>query len=337
MRNARLEDWLNTEVIGKVASCASFAVGTQEFVWQFAAGTLSYESVAECTAETRFDVASLTKVVATTPAAMLLFESGALDLHEPTEPFGATPFQLLTHSSGLPPYRDCTSLGLKPNDLRKELGKTPFVYVPGSEVQYSCIGIIQLQTLIEKITGQNLNNLLDDRLWGPLGMDDTGYLPNSPESCAATEQTKPWRSEPGAYSQGRVHDPLAYLLGGISGNAGVFSTASDLARFCRWYLSDSDAVVGANTRKDWAKKRISTRALGWDTKSETGSSAGEKFSPSSFGHTGYTGTSIWIDPERGCFAVLLTNRVHPNDDNLEPFKLLRPRFHDLVIDELDRA
>src|SRR6185295_10743320 len=294
-------------------------------------GRLTYDADAPpVTAETLYDLASLTKVVATTTMAMILVDEGRLDLDQPVQRFlpgfqGAgketvTVRHLLTHSSGL----DATAL------LYKELrGRTAFVeriesmelgYPPGSRSVYSDLGIILLGEILEKVSGQPLASFVRERVFVPLGMHDTMFTPPSKlRSRIAPTEIDPWR---GRLIQGEVHDENAFAMGGVAPHAGLFSTAGDLARFAQMLLNGGTLAghrIVSRETVDLFTRRAgipgSDRGLGWDTKSAEGSSAGSLFSLRSFGHTGFTGTSIGIDPERQLYVILLTNRVHPTREN----------------------
>lgn len=308
-------------------------------------GRLGYEhDAAEAQPDTIYDLASLTKVVVTTTAAMMLCDEGRLDIDKPVSAFlpgfsgglkdRVTVRHLLTHSSGL----DWTA------PLYKEIrGKEAYLariqaldlaYEPGTKSLYSDLGEILLGEIVERVAGETLDAFARARILGPLGMKDTSYLPGPGlrPRIAPTEQD-PWR---GRLLVGEVHDDNAFALGGVAAHAGLFGTASDLARFAQMMLNGgvydhrrfaARDVVERFTRR--AGVPGSSRALGWDTPS-AGSSAGTRFSPRSFGHTGFTGTSLWIDPDRKLFVVLLTNRVHPTRDN-NAIRAVRPAVADAVI------
>lgn len=355
-----LVELLREGVEARLFPGGAFAVGTAEQVWTGAFGRLSYDPLAaEVDPTTMWDLASLTKVVGTTSAAMVLHDDGLLDLEAPVQAtlleFAGegkatiTPKQLLLHNSGLPPYMNVTFATSAAAARSLVLG-CPLAATPGTTTAYSCLGFVTLQALIERLAGRTMDRLLTDRVFGPLGMTATLYAPSYEvrSRCAPTEAIAPWRRAVEdvrgwrrvneSYVQGGVHDPVAFMVGGVSGNAGLFSSAEDLGRFlqamaARGRLGGAqvfcEATVEAWTRADGSSD---TRALGWDTKSEIGSSAGAKFGPLSFGHTGYTGTSAWVDPEAGVFVALLTNRVHPDDSaSLVEF---RPRFADAAWDWL---
>lgn len=310
------------------------AVGDgQGLIHLHAFGRLSYEEDAPpVTAATMYDLASLTKVVATTTMAMILVDEGRLDLDQAVRE-GVTVRHLLSHSSGLP--------ALAP--FFKEIrGKEAYVerilamdleYPPGSRSVYSDPGIILLGDILERAAGQPLATFVEERVLGPLGMKDTLYRP-PPELRPRIAPTAfdPWR---GRLIHGEVHDENAFAMGGIAPHAGLFGTAGDLARFAGMMLNGgivSRQTIDLFTRK--AGVPGSDRALGWDTKSAEGSSAGTLLSSRSFGHTGFTGTSIWIDPERRLFIILLTNRVHPTREN-NLIREARPAVADAVVRAYD--
>jgi len=326
---------------------AAFAVGSAAQTWVGYAGRQTYDlaSPPVC-ADTLWDLASVTKVVGTTSAAMLLVADGLLSLESDVRDFrpefspaDVTVRDLLLHRSGLPPYLQATDLQDRAEVWTRICG-VALTEKPGRSSVYSCVGFIVLQHVLEQVAGCSLDSYLRERLFRPMGMTRTTYNPPAElrHACSPTQRLPKWQQEledrrgfvrvQNDFVQGDVHDPLACVMGGVSGNAGLFSTPSDVAAFLRGYLHDQGALPLA-LRIAWTTPADpeSSRALGWDTKSPEGSSAGARFSASSFGHTGYTGTSVWVDPESGFFAALLTNRVHPDDDNLKIAEF-RPRFHD---------
>lgn len=270
-------------------------------IFEEAAGHLDFDpNSAGARVNTIYDVASLTKVVVTTTLAMMMYDEGLLDLDARCENFRIR--QLLTHSSGLP---------AAPN------GET---YEPGTKTVYSDTGFIVLGKIIEQLGRASLDALARERIFEPLGMKDSCFNP----SAALFHRIAPT----GPDLRGRVHDPNAAATGGVAGHAGLFSTAPDLARFCRMMLRGGPAI-DLFTKRD-GQVPGSTRALGWDTPSNGSSSAGRYFSASSFGHTGFTGTSMWIDPKRRLYVILLTNRVYASSDDLD-IRQIRPKLHDAVI------
>ncbi len=312
-------------------------------------GRQTYDSTAPAIdARTMYDIASLTKVVGTTAAAMKLYEEGHLHLDSSVASylpeFGVhgkeeiTIRQLLTHRSGLKPYRLFYLIADSAEAVLDSIYSAPPAYVPGSRTAYSDLGMITLAKVIERITGMSLDRYLDEEFYGPLGMERTMFRP--PDSLRAltapTEIDTVWR---GRLVQGEVHDETAALLGGVAGHAGLFSTARDLTRFIRMLLNGGTldgrqyflpSTISLFTTR---QSNTSTRALGWDTRSVSGSSSGHYFSMKSFGHTGFTGTSIWIDPVEKLGIVFLTNRVYPTRSNRQ-LPHFRSVLHDAVREEL---
>ncbi len=324
-------------------------------------GRLSYEPGApEVRNDTIYDLASLTKVIVTTTVAMMLVDEGKLDLGKHVSEFvprfhgGAkeqvTVAQLLTHSSGMdwwaPLYKE-----LKGKEAYLErIQSMELAYEPGTKSLYSDLGLFLLGEILERVAGRPLEEIARQRIFGPLGMRDTGYKP--PPSLlpriAPTEQD-PWR---GRLLRGEVHDENAYAMGGIAPHAGLFGTAPDLGRFAQMVLNggvfEHHRLVSRGTLERFTRRAAipaSTRAIGWDTvMDDTGarsstpgtpgySSAGRLFSPRSFGHTGFTGTSMWMDPERRLFVILLTNRVHPSREN-NAIRQVRSSLADAVVGAL---
>ena len=295
-----------------------------------AVGRLSYETdAAPARVDTIYDLASLTKVIVTTTMAMVLVDEGKLDLGKPVSAFlprfsggpkdRVTVWHLLTHSSGLDWWAPLHEEAEGKEAYLARIQAMDLVYEPGSKSLYSDLGLILLGEVLERVAGEGLDTFAARRILEPLGMKDTRYRPGPEllDRIAPTERD-PWR---GRLLRGEVHDENAFALGGVAPHAGLFGTAPDLARFAQMILNGgvlehrrivSRAVVERFTA--CAGVPGSSRALGWDTPS-VGSSAGSRLSPRSFGHTGFTGTSLWIDPDRRLFIVLLSNRVHPTRDN----------------------
>jgi CubicO group peptidase (beta-lactamase class C family) len=300
-------------------------------------------------AGTPYDLASLTKVVATTTMAMILVDERRLDLERPVESFlpgfrgagkeAVTVRHLLTHSAGLPAtaplYRELRGRAA----YRERIEAMELAYPPGSRSLYSDLGMILLGEVLERAAGQPFESFVRQRVLVPLGMRHTGFRPAPAlRRRIAPTEIDPWR---GRLLQGEVHDENAYALGGAAPHAGLFGTAGDLARLARLLLAggvlDGRRIVSRETVERFTRRAgipDSDRALGWDTKSATGSSAGSLFSSHSFGHTGFTGTSIWIDPDRGLAVILLTNRVHPTRDN-DLIREARPAVADAVVRAID--
>lgn len=286
-----------------------------------------------------FDLASITKPVATATSVMILAERGRLSLEEKVKDFipefvpytdengkpgdDARLWHLLTHTSGLPPYTDAKEVEEKygrpcpTESLVRHIAGLTKAAPPGKEFQYSCLGYITLAQIIKLVSGKTVADFAAENIFRPLGMKNTFYTPSPKhrEQCVPTEviEGKPLR--------GVVHDPLARLQGGVSGNAGLFSTVDDLAKFTEMTLNKGEykgvRVLGpltvARMTRVFPQAAFAGRGLGWDLDSGYSTNSGDLFGPASYGHTGYTGTSIWIDPETRTYLIFLTNRVHPDD------------------------
>ena len=327
-----------------------------QIVLERAFGHMSYDDGAEpMRVDTIFDLASLTKIFATTTLSMILYERDLLDLESPVSAYipefrgenkdRVLVKDLLAHSGGLLWWTDLYMKyeGQPPEKARRGYIETicemPLDYSPRSKTSYSDLGILLLGEILERISGKPLDVLAQEEVFDPLGMDDTMFRP--PHSLlgriAPTEQDA-WR---GRVVHGEVHDENAYGLGGLAPHAGLFSTASSLAPFPQMYLNggayNARRIVNAETIDLFTTRAElvpdSSRALGWDTPSEP-SSSGAYFSAESYGHTGFTGTSMWIDPERELFVLLLTNRVHPTRENRK-LSDVRPKFHDAIVKAID--
>ena len=286
---------------------------------------------------TLFDLASLTKPVATATAVMLLKEQGHIDLNEDVIAYlpefarpGVTILHLLTHTSGLPAWMP---LYLKPGDrngIARYLGGHPLEHSVGSKVVYSCLGYILLSEIVREAAGMSLDRFAVERLFEPLCMRDTFF--NPPEDrraeCAATEDSNSFERRMTNYSRynwregvvvGEVHDENAHFLGGVAGNAGLFSTASDLARFCKMLINGGGDVLSPESVRMMATPHTrglnESRGIGWIVLPE-----------GTLYHSGFTGTAMWIDLKRRAAAILLTNRVHP-DATKEGIGELRQAFY----------
>ena len=286
------------------------------------------KGAARATDSTMYDLASLTKVVATTTAAMILEDEGKLDIERTVASYlpdydvpdkrTITVRMLLTHASGIRSNFPLWKEAKGREQYFAGMVTFPLVREPGSAVEYTDWNMVLMQFIIERITGQTLDQFVQTRVFGPLGMRDTRYNPTDPlKPRIAPTETEDFR---GGQVWGVVHVETAWALGGVSGNAGLFSSARDLAVFVQMLLNGGSyggvRLLKPSTIARWTARQRpdASRALGWDTPSPQ-SSAGRFFSPRSFGHTGFTGTSIWADPERELFVVLLTNRVNPTRDN----------------------
>lgn len=269
-----------------------------------------------------YDLASLTKVVGTTTAIMILYDEGRIALDARAVEYlpaftggwkdSITIRQLLTHRSGLPASRDLWKLATNPQEARLGVIDATLVCRPGVCFEYSDLGMILLGMIVENVAGTGLDRFLDERVFQPLGMTATYFRPASSlrVRIAPTDVTPP-RGYP---IRGEVADENAFALGGVAGHAGLFSTAADLSVFAQMMLNGGTyngvRIVADSTIALFTRRTAGTRALGWDTAEDNGGGSGEYLSGRSFGHTGYTGTSLWIDPDREMFVLLLTNRVH---------------------------
>ncbi|HXM78645.1 MAG TPA: exo-beta-N-acetylmuramidase NamZ domain-containing protein [Thermoanaerobaculia bacterium] len=298
------------------------------------------------TPDTIFDVASLTKAVVTAPSVMILVEEGKIRLGDPVTryipefaPAGddrakVTVEQLLLHRAGFPPDDPITLYTGTREEIFARKYAQPLKSKPGSEFVYSDVGYEVLGEIVRRVSGMGLDRFSEARIFRPLGMRDTGFRPFEPldslppgvaarqGSAPAGEDSRiaPTERREGRWMRGEVHDPRAFAVGGVAGHAGLFSTADDLAKFCRMILSGgsfgkvrilSPLSVDAMTRPRFSSD-ADVRALGFDMETGFSSVRGDLFPPGSFGHTGFTGTSLWIDPSSRSFVVLLSNRVHPD-------------------------
>ena len=349
-RFAAVVDYVRSQVDSAFPG-AVIAVGQHDSVVLLAAvGHYGADDRRPVTTETIYDLASLTKVIALTTECILLVDQGKLDLDAPVQRYlpefrgpmkdQVTIRHLLTHSAGLAadlPLFDSTRT--REAALRM-VDTSPLLAPPGTRFVYSDLSAIVLMQVVERITGRPFDQVLASDVFGPLGMTATRFVPPKSwdDRIAPTEVDTFFRHR---LLIGEVHDESAARLGGVSGNAGLFSNAPDLARFAAWLLdaragrpgplrADSGLVHRFTTKQDIPPG--SSRALGWDTPSEL-SSAGTRMGPNAFGHTGYTGTSIWFDPDRNVFIILLTNRVNPTRANLKILQVRR-RVADLVNDAL---
>jgi len=311
-------------------------------------------------AETLFDVASLTKPIATTTMAMLLYERGLLELDAPVS--GTVPEfltddarrsevtirMLLAHSSGLPAYEKLFLRHSIRNDLLQKAFSTPLTADPGTRAEYSDIGFIILGVALERIAEESLDVFCQREIFGPLGMLSTTFNPatdlrsrippTADERAHALHQTTKARSTfRDRIIQGEVQDENASVLGGVAGHAGLFSAAEDVALFAYMLLEGGNPILRPETIALFTRRESTpagtSRALGWDTPSSP-SQSGQYFGSRSFGHLGYTGTSLWIDPDRKLSVTLLTNRTWPDCSN-EAIKQVRPKVHDAILRPLN--
>ena len=301
---------------------------------------------------TIFDLASLTKPVATATMAAILYERGVLELEAPvlgvipefrvdasgqvdTRRPDVTFRMLLAHSSGLPAYEKLFLKAHSRNNLLLAAFTTPLSADPGARAEYSDIGFIILGTALERLAGETLDIFCQREIFGPLAMTSTSF--NPPTGIRAKiSPTADDRIVRKRIIQGEVQDENASILGGVAAHAGLFSSAEDLARFAHALLSGGGPILRPDTITLFTTRESAptgtSRALGWDTPSSP-SQSGKYFGPGSYGHLGYTGTSLWIDPARQLSITLLTNRTWPDCSN-QIIKQVRPKFHDAIIEAL---
>ena len=337
----------------------------QELVHESCHGFVSEEADAvPVDSKTVFDLASLTKVLAVGPLMLCAMDRGELDLDSPVLDFlsieelpGCQPVvlrHLLEHSSGLAAWRACyeelassmlaTTKGR--DGIREMVLAERFQAPPDIQAEYSDLGFILLDWILETACGAPLDRLFESRVAKALGCEDVFFIDlkdskrakvaRGGRSFAATERC-PWR---GRVLCGEVHDDNAYAMGGVSGHAGLFGTAAGVACIAQaWlaaYLGRPSLFIPEMVREFFSRSQVfeSTRALAFDTPSPEGSQAGSLMGPATVGHTGFTGTSLWIDPDRELIAILLSNRVHPTRQN-ESIKSFRPGLHDALVEVFD--
>jgi CubicO group peptidase (beta-lactamase class C family) len=345
-------DVLQRAIVQKVFPAASIAITLQgKLIALKACGQFTYEPASSpATTGNVFDLASLTKVVATTSMAMILYERGLLDLEAPVVSIvpefagsdarrrDVTVQMLLAHSSGLPAYEKLFLQTKIREALLAAAFATSLVSDPGTKAEYSDIGFIILAIALERIADDTLDRFCQREVFGPLVMLHTAFNPPAVwrPSILPTADDRNFRKR---IIQGEVQDENASVLGGVAGHAGLFATAEDLATFSHILLQGGAPLVRPDTLALFTRRETApaatSRALGWDTPS-TPSQSGKYFSSRSFGHLGYTGTSLWIDPERQLSVTLLTNRTWPDCSN-KAIKDIRPAFHDAVVSALGKS
>ena len=315
---------------------------------QEAFGTMTYSpSSAKTTIESVYDMASLTKVLATTTCLMKLYDEGKIKLDDSVTKyipeFGANGKQnvrianLLLHNSGLAAFRPYDQQVQGAEAAIQAVYNEKLVYKTGDSMVYSDLGFITLGEVIHRITGKQLHIYFAENIARPLGLPSMMFVPSGEVlvKCVPTEEDKLWKQ---AFTRPLVHDPRAALLGGVAGHAGLFGSVGDVCLLMKaLYFPEASKTpfIRPETVKLFTTRhsKASTRATGWDTKSEGKSSCGDGFANVSFGHTGYTGTSVWCDPTKELCVVFLTNRVHPTSENIK-IRAVRPAVHNAVLRDL---
>ncbi len=350
---AYIDEAVADEIAKKQLPGAVVLVGRQgKIVWRKAYGNRTLEPTQEAmTPDTIFDLASLTKVVATATSVMILVERGKIRLGDPVARYipefgemgkkNITVEQLLTHRSGLMPDNALEDYQSGLEKAWENIWKLAPIAEVGSKFIYSDVNFEVLGELVRRLSGKPLNEFAAENIFRPLGMKDTGFLP----AQALQIRSAPTEQRAGRWMRGEVHDPRSYLLGGVAGHAGLFSTADDLALYCQMILSGGTlksvrilsqmGVARMTEGRDSGGNGANDgewRGLGWDIKTRFSGNRGDLFTFQSFGHTGFTGTSIWIDPERETFVIFLSNRVHPKLDPKTPTDVssLRGRIASIV-------
>lgn len=332
--DAILEDGLRDGCYpGAVAACgcgdAVFAISH--------VGKIS-ENGPEVNADTRYDMASLSKIIGPTMLALRAIEDGDLTLYDrldrffpdcPEDKKNITIRHLMTHTAGFAPAFWLSEVANSPEDALRAILERPLDTPVGAEVHYSCMGYITLGKVLETVYGKPLNVLARERVFEPLHMDNTCYCPENKENIAATEVDK----ETGVAWQGIVHDENARFLRGVSANAGVFSDIHDMIKLAQMLARGGDGFLS----RGMLQKAIAfqegdkdvRRGLGFHLAGTPENFMGDLFPATSFGHTGFTGTSLAIDPETGFFVILLSNRVHPTRETTKLFRFRR-RMHNML-------
>ncbi len=311
-------------------------------------GNYTYEKDSKIiTNESIYDVASLTKVLSTTPVAMKLIQKKLLSLDFYLSDFypefntgnkkEVTVRHLLTHSSGLPAYVEYYKINSIDTelDIINDIVNLDLEYMPDEKMVYSDLGIILLYDIIKKVSNSNLDKLSDKYFYKPFNMSNTYFNPVNKDIVVPTEYDNHYRMK---LIKGEVHDENAYILNGVSGHAGLFSNATDIGTFSKFFLNEGILLGRRYLKKDLIRVFTSKtknpvnsdRALGWDTPSDQGSSAGDYFSIGSYGHLGFTGTSLWIDPNEEIIIVFLTNRVYPTRENKGIYNIRRELHNSIM-------
>jgi serine-type D-Ala-D-Ala carboxypeptidase len=349
---SRVTRFLDSAVSAGAAPGAVLGVVVKNQRFIYGTGRLGQDDSTPVGANTLYDLASLTKVVGLTSAIMLAVDEGELSLEAPVQQYvpevrgpdknRITVRILLAHASGLPAWKPLFHEVHSRGEMYAVVDSISLDTIPGAVDHYSDLGAILLTQTVEAVYHERIDSLLARRLFVPLGMMSTGFSPpDAWRKRIAPTELDPWRSR---VLRGEVHDENAAAMDGVSGHAGLFSSVEDLLTFSEWLLGEwegredgrtSPSIRSSLLREFTRPQHIvpgSSRALGWDTPSP-GSSAGTKLSPLSFGHTGFTGTSLWIDPVHQIAIVLLSNRVNPTRANTR-WNPVRAQIADLVMTTL---
>lgn len=350
-------------IINKYFPGAGLLVGDDKnIIYEKYYGGFTYDANDEGVTEiSMYDIASLTKVIATTSAVMKLYDKGLIDLDAKVSKYlpefavngkeNITVRNLLLHNSGLKAWMPFNQFCTSRQDVIDTIMNTVLEYETGTTFVYSDLNFITLGLVVEKITGSTLADYCNLEIFEPLNMKNTMFTPFDKKHVLPTEYDGTWRKR---LLKGEVHDESAYLMGGVSGNAGLFSNPRDLYKLTRTLLNGGkyynpysrglkeetlfkEETVNLFTSKYNTNVYQNTRALGWDTKQEPigkyRSACGELISDNCFGHTGFTGTSVWCDKDRKIIIIFLTNRLYPSRGN-NGIREIRPELHNLIIKTL---
>lgn len=336
--------------VGTAFPCAAVAVGVGHnvFVRQFFGQSQIQPSVTDITEDTLFDLASLSKLVSTTMVALKFIENGKLSPDDSisryldyTGNFSDCEIRhLLTHTSGMTAGLPLYSMTHRNNDVLYTILDSDRQYKTGEEVCYSCMGYIVLHRILENVGDASLDKLAKELVFDPLGMKNACYNPRTVLPVAATELY----SHTGEWATGHVHDENAYFLGGVSGNAGVFTTLDDLITFAgmcseKGIAKNGEAYLSKQlfelATSNFTPDMKESRGFGFQVKGTQDFPAGELMSQGSYGHTGFTGTSLYVDRRTGLWGILLTNALHYGRENKSNYFALRRSFYDLIIAEYE--
>lgn len=347
LKNINTEKWkaiLDTAVSEGAFPCYAAAVGCGDEVFFRAIGgnRAVFPKPFPLTEDTLFDMASLSKLMGTTMAALRLIDQGKLHLTDRVGDFfensygkeDITIFQLMTHTSGITSFFHMWKMNIDPRDAAKVILERPLAAPTGTNVIYSCMGYILLGRILEKICGEPLDKIVQREVLDPLGMKDTCYCPSEGRICVSTEKEKTSDD----YICGHVHDENAHSIGGVSGNAGLFSTLDDcikfaslLSRRAEGFLAKSTFDLAVTDHTEGLSD--SARGLGFHMFREAIYPGGKNMSRGSYGHSGFTGTYIYVDRETEIYCILLSNRVHFGRDT-DPFFAHKQKFFDTVFEDI---
>lgn len=309
------------------------AIGNKEGeFFRYAVGDATFDGV--------YDIASLTKVVSTTMITLQFIQEGKLSLYDklvdffeavPSNMASITILDLLTHRSGLPAFHDLATLTQHPDEVVKAIFDKGLVYETNQDVIYSCMGFIVLGKILERVGDAPLDELFETYVANPLQLNETGYRLTDVKFVPTSKQLAP----------GLIHDPNACYLNGVSGNAGLFSTLSDLSRFTCLLANHGKLdnmtyihpTLFESALVNYSPKGCEPRGLGFSLKGEEACPCGDLFDFLSYGHTGFTGTSLWVDSKTGTYVVFLTNRVYESDMNIKIIRFRR-LLHNCIMNEL---